>query len=1112
MIVRCKSRPDSKNILLAMKMTAVIMLVACLHASAGSFSQSVTLQADNMPLKEVLLIVKQQTGYSFFFKKGTLDQTRPVTLQVQNMPLATFLDTILKDQPLKYELSVKTITLLPKPANLISYNRQQHRWAYFQEINGLVTGEGNTPLTGASIKVKGMQAGTHTDTLGRFTINAEPGQVLVISFVGYVNRQIKISKETSLIIQLQLAETSLDEVVVNKGYYTEKQRLSVGNVSSIKAADIERQPVGNPLAAMQGRIPGMVITQSTGVPGSAFRVQIRGKNSIAAGNDPLYVVDGVPYPASLLNGMFSVNGDITIGGSPLASINPQDIESIDVLKDADATGIYGARGANGVVLITTKKGKAGDMRVNMNVQQGIGKVGKFMKLLNTRQYLDMRYEAFRNDKVDLTLPSTIAPDLKYYDTTRYTDWQKELIGGSASYTDAQASVSGGNTTAQYLVGGNYHRETTVFPGNHAYERGAMHFNLSGNSKDQRFRIMLTGGYTADKNNLPRTDLMDYALNLPPTGPAIYNKDGSLNWANGEWQNPIARMRGTYKRRVNNFTGSLVLSYQIMKGLEFRSTFGYNRMTVDETSIYPISSYNPTSGVLSGYAEFGNFVNRTYNIEPQLSYTRDLWKGRLSVLAGTTYQKNMTDGLGVNSSGYVSDALLGSLLNAGTITPWGTQSRSYKYSSLYGRINYNIADKYLINFTGRRDGSDRFGSANRFGNFGSVGIGWIFSKENLFADHLSFISFGKLRASYGTVGNDGIDTYQWIRTYSIGSNAPVFQNVRGLVPNNLENPNYKWEENRKLEAGLELGFLSDHITTSISYYRNRSGNQLVQFKIPAQTGFSFIIDNFPALVENRGWEVTLNVNNVKLGPVKWYSYFNISWNRNELKEFPNLEANGNYRTSLTVGKPLDLYRLYDYAGVDPATGLFQFTTKAGKLVDNLYPNYLTFGTDQTVLLNRQPDYFGGWQNNFSYKGFELNFTFQYAKQIGKGYRAAFIPGAGSGTQGNQPVEILDRWQKPGDIAKYARFNANRANGNNNTGFDGSSGNYVDASFIRMKNVQLAYDLMNVIGKRIHLQQMKIYLQGQNIFTITDYLGMDPENQSGTSLPPLRVLTAGITITL
>lgn len=1097
-----------------MKITAFILLVACLHVSAGTYSQRVTLKADRMPLREVLSEVKKQTGFSFFFKKGTLEQTRPVTLDVRDMPLSGFLDMVLKDQSIKYEISVKTVTLVAAPV-VVSYDKLQNKWAVFQEIKGQVLNAEGQPLPGASVKIKGSDAGVSTDANGRFSINAEPGQTLVISYVGHADYVVKIGKETSVTIKMSLSEAAMDVVVVNKGYYNERKQLSTGNVSTVKAADIERQPVSNPLAAIQGRMPGVVITQTTGVPGGAWKIQIRGKNSFrntdASANDPLYVVDGVPYPFSLMNNMSGARYDITLGGSPLNFVNPQDIESIDILKDADATAIYGSRGANGVVLITTKKGKIGKPVVSFNVAQGFGQVGKFMKLLNTRQYLDMRYEAFKNDNVDWRSPTFFyAADLKNYDTTRQTDWQKELLGGKAAYTDAQFSVSGGSNIAQYMIGGSFHRETTVFNQNATDKRGTLHFNISSNTLNDKLKIVLSGGFTSGKNDMPTYDLMDYALSLPPIGPAIYNPDGSLNWAGGMWQNPIARFRAKFKRDVTNFFGNLSVGYQIVKGLEFKTNFGYTQMLVNQTSNTPISSYNPANGIQSASADFSTFTANTWVIEPQLNYSTDLWIGRFTALIGGTAQQSRQSGMFVNATGYVSDALLGTLGSAGTITPMSSQARGYKFSSVYGRLNYTIDDKYMMNLTMRRDGSDKFGPNNRFGNFGAVGLGWIWSRENIISEHLPFISFGKLRASYGTTGNDQVGDYQYIRTYSTSSNTLLFQNVRGLMPNNLFSPDYRWEENRKLEFGLELGFLKDKINASVSYYRNRSDNSLVNYRVPSFTGFSTAIRNWPALVQNSGWEFTLNTQNINLGPVRWSSNFNLAWNRNKLVKFDGLE-NTTYKSLLVIGEPIDLVMVYKYAGIDPNTGLYQFQAKDGKMLSNIYPNSLNFVSDKYTYLRLTPDYYGGFQNNFSYKGFELDVFLQFVKQIGKEYRALQYPGIGTGAQGNQSVDVLNRWQNSESQAKYARFNGNYSNNNNSNAYAQSDAIYVDASFIRLKNVQLSYDLTKLM-KRTRVQQLKVYFQAQNLFTITSYLGMDPENQNGSSLPPLRVLTAGFKLNL
>jgi len=1086
-----------------MKITALILLIACLHVSARSHSQNVTLTAEHMPLKEVLQAIKNQTGYAIFYKKGALDQTRPVTLQVSNLPLAEFLDKVLQEQPLRYELTFKTITLFPKPIAPPAAAAAEKEEPLFLDISGTVTGENDAPLSGASVKIKGTSLGASTDAKGHFSIKAEPGQVLVISFIGYQSTQVKVAAATTLTIRLQLAELALDVITVNKGYYTEQRRLSAGNVYTVKSEDIARQPVSNVLSAIQGRVPGLIITQSTGVPGSAFTVQLRGRNSlnrsIATANDPLFVVDGIPYPSKLA---LTINsGDITNGGSPLNFINPQDIETIDILKDADATAIYGARASNGVILITTKKGKAGRTLISANVIQGAGKVTRMMKLLSTRQYLDMRYEAFKNDGVDFTSPTFYyASDLKNFDTTRYTDWQKEFLGGNAAYTDAQLSMSGGNTNTQYLIDGSYHRETTVFPGKALDQRGTLFFNISGNSNNQKLRVLLSGTYVAGKNDMPRYDMIDLALSLPPIAPRLYNDDGSLNWQNNSWVNPIARFRDKFWRKANNFIGNMVISYQLLPGLDLRTTLGYTHLQTDEMSNFPIAAYSPAYNITSGSAEFSHANSQTWVVEPQVNYSKELWKGRLNALAGTTIQQNSADGQDVNATGFISDALLGNLYSASTVTPMKSVESSYKYNSLFGRVNYTLLDRYVVNLTARRDGSDRFGPNRRFGNFGAAGIAWIFSRENFVADHLPFISFGKLRGSYGITGSDAIGDNQFIRTYSVG--GLPYQGVRGLAPNNLFNPDYQWESNRKLEGGLELGFLKDKILVTASYYRNRSSNQLVGSKLPAITGFGSITANWPALVQNKGWEFTLNGNAIHLGPVTWNGLFQISIARNKLVAYPGLE-NTPDKSFYVVGQSVSIQKVYHSLGVDPATGIFQFLDKSGKTVTTVNDPL-----DRTVNMVTTPKYYGGFQNNFSYKGLELDVLFQFVKQTGIRYRGSVIPGYSGGMTGQQPVTVLDRWQQPNDVKPYERFNSNNSLSWSEYYFKQSDRIYTDASYIRLKNVQLSYDLLRAFHAKMGLQQLRVYIQAQNLLTITKFQGMDPENQSGTSLPPLRVIAAGI----
>jgi hypothetical protein len=430
---------------------------------------------------------------------------------------------------------------------------------------------------------------------------------------------------------------------------------------------------------------------------------------------------------------------------------------------------------------------------------------------------------------------------------------------------------------------------------------------------------------------------------------------------------------------------------------------------------------------------------------------------------------------------------------------GTEYTLYRYDALYGRLSYNWQEKYLLNLTARRDGSSRFGSDRQFGSFGATGVGWIFSKERFIENNFSFLSFGKLRASYGTTGNDQIPDYQYLSTYSSISNT--YQGYTGLFPTQLTNPYFAWELVKKIEGGLELGFFKDRILASASYYRNRTGNQLVGFTLPFITGFPTIEYNLPAVVQNTGLELTLNTTNINTKSFSWTTAANLTVPGNKLIAFPNIENSG-YNDRYVVGKSLFIQKLYHSTGVNPQTGLYSFSTKNASGIpsspQDLYP---------TKPITRK--FYGGVDDQFSYKGFALDIFVQFVNQLGYNYKKSF-PLAGASGQ-NQPVAALNRWRLPGDVTNTQRFGTFNGSSVNNyyTFITQSDGIVTSASFVRLKNLALSYQLPVAWKNKLHLQTTRIYLQCQNLLTITKYQGMDPET-GGLNLPPLRMITGGIQI--
>jgi TonB-linked SusC/RagA family outer membrane protein len=964
------------------------------------------------------------------------------------------------------------------------------------QISGTVS-DGTNPLPGVTVTVKGQQNTVISDFDGKFTIAAAPTDILIFTYMGFKTLTIAVAGRSVITIKMHQDATALQEVKINAGYYSVKESERTASISKITSKDIEKQPVSNVLAAMQGRMAGVNITQTTGVPGGGFKIEIRGRNSIRAeANNPLYIIDGMPYSSQNM-GNDLISGSIlpAPGISPLNSINPSDIESIEILKDADATSIYGSRGANGVVLITTKKGKSGKTAFSINTYSGTGKVTRTLDLMNTSQYLSMREQAFANDGI------TEYPSWGYdvngtWDKNRYTDWQKELIGGTAFTRSIDAAVSGGNSKTQFIIRASNFHQTTVFPGDFGYGKTALHFKINHITDNDKFNISLSGNYSADKNNLLGTDLTLEASQLAPNAPALYDDNGELNWKNSTWKNPLRLLLSKYLAKTNTLVAGSVIGYKIVPTLEFKTILGYTDSRLDESKTVPSTIYNPAFGLDSSISSF--YTNKSgqqsWNVEPQLSWQKDFGFGTIKALIGATFQESSSESLGLNATGFSSNSLITNSAAAANVQVLNNTNGLYRYNAIFGRINYSLSDKYFLNITGRRDGSSRFGSGNRFANFGAIGAAWLFGRENGITEKYPFISFGKLRGSYGSTGSDQIGDYQFMNTYI--SSGGSYQGTVGLEPARLYNPDFSWETNKKLEMALELGFLKDRIFITAAQYRNRSSNQLVGIPLPGTTGFPSIQSNLNATVENTGWEFELRTLNIQNKEFKWSTSLNLSIAKNKLLAFPNL-AGSTYASQYVIGQPLDIHLVYHFTGVNPDTGIYQFEDYNGD-------GALTPLEDRQRKVSTNPDYFGGLNNSLSYKNWQLDFLFQFVKQLGFNYNGSgVVPGAGN----NQPVSNLNSWQ-PGQtngVQVYtAGFNDEAVNAYYSY-YSYSDAAFSDASFIRLKNLSIAYTLPK---SWLKVASCRLYLQGQNLLTITRFNGADPENQSFGKLPPLRVMTMGV----
>ncbi|MHC5354712.1 SusC/RagA family TonB-linked outer membrane protein [Myroides sp. LJL115] len=960
----------------------------------------------------------------------------------------------------------------------------------------------NGALPGVVVQVKNKNTATITDVDGKYSIQASPSETLVFSYIGYSGQEITINQKRIIDLELQQNSQELEEVIVNAGYYSVKDKERTGSIARVTAKDIELQPVTNPLQALQGRMAGVDITQVSGVPGGGMQVEIRGRNFLgnkSVQNSPLYIIDGVVIPSE---NQGSDAGNLNIGlffkgVSPLNSIPVSNIESIEVLKDADATAIYGSRGANGVILITTKKGKQGETKFTVSSSVGFSKVNKFMELMNAQDYLLMRKEAFANSGLTTYGPTDY--DINgTWNQTNSINWQKKLIGDTAVDKTISLGINGGSELSSYSINLSHNESTTVFPTDKGYKRNAALINFSQRDRANKLNVNTSINYSNQSNNLPISDLTSQAFQLSPISPDLYMPNKELNWENGTFQNPLGALSNVYENDINTLNLNSTLKYNLNSYLNFTVNAGINSGSFIEQQIVPHTSLNPFLGLSSEFSANARNVSKTssYIVEPQLNYTNSWKRHSLNLLIGTSFQATDYNLLKLQGSNYSSNAFIRNISAAKTKFIYYDISSQYKYTSFFTRINYMYDSKYIVNLTARRDGSSRFASNNKFGNFGAIGIAWILSKEE-FTKNWRWLSFAKLRGSYGITGSDNIGDYAYLDTYNINNN--LYGNEVNLEPSALYNPDYHWEKTTKFEAALEVSILKERINTTLAYYNNRSGNQLVGYTLPSTTGFDNITSNFPAIVENSGWEFTINTINIQTKNFSWHTNFNISLNKNKLVSYPGLQ-DGTQSSTYIIGKPLNIVKLYNYEGIDPVTGYYTFT-------DYNEDQKLTT-LDRQIIKDLNPKYFGALQNSLKYKSIQLDFLFQFVNKKSRNINSTSGTALGTGLV-NRPKEYNDRWTLDNPNAKYMKaIHSSTANNSLITPFKDSNAAVSDGSYIRLKNVSLTYEL-NL--PKYGVDSIRLYLQGQNLWTITNYLGMDPEFTTLGFLPPLKTYSFGLQIT-
>jgi TonB-dependent starch-binding outer membrane protein SusC len=988
-------------------------------------------------------------------------------------------------------------------------------------IKGRVTDENGEGLYGTNVVVKGSQIGVITDFEGNYTIigvNAG-NQIVEFSFIGMTSQEIPVivesGKTATIDVVMKEDAVVLDDVVVI-GYGRRQKRDVTGAITSINSDDLGDAVLPSLESSMQGRAAGVQVTTSNGMAGSSINVKIRGTNSISAGSQPLYVIDGIP----VTSGDFSANNTGS-GFNALADLNPNDIESIQILKDAAASSIYGSRGANGVVLITTKKGKAGKTKFNLSYYSGISEPANVIDLISAQDQLALRdsarvrrgLESESKDAIIFTPSNGIAITRGMADSIAAlggTNWL-DLVLRQGFIQEVSASAQGGNDKTIFYTGLTYRDEEGFVLGNE-YSRLSGRINVENKATD-KLSIGTNMSVSYSKNNrVPTGDAggLGLAQQKLPYLP-VYNDDGSYY---DPYSNPLWQLEN-WKFQANTFrsVSGMYLNYDILKNLSFRSEFGVDFMNLTEDE-FRFRNIQDTGSVSSAWDRRTNVYNYTTN--NYFSYNQKIGMNQeADFTLGHSYQRSSTSGVGLNGWDFPND----NLTSPGSADPSNMTGYSYStafaFDSYFFRMNYKFKNRYLAGFSIRTDGSSRFGQNNKYGTFPAVSAGWIISDE-AFIKSVKSISFLKLRASYGLTGNASIDDYANLGFYSaIGG----YNGSSAIVPSTLLNPFLSWEKSVMLDVNIDYGFFDNRISGSITYYNKQSSDLLLQVTLPSSSGYSKIWKNIGALTNN-GVEFDLTSHNFQ-GDFKWTTNFNIAFNQNVVTDVGGLppdafdnRSGGDAR--VIEGYAVGIAYLVEWAGVQQEDGQIGMWNTDGtpvtddqgnqvmadvdagtELYYDLNGNLMIFadptgdfyGDNRKAFGSPFPKIVGGITNTFSYKGFDLNFLFmyQYGNTIYDDQAKRMI---GDYTYIAQRPEILDAYSETDPSSDVPGLNEYST-------YVNSTRFLYDASFLRLKNISLGYSFSKKICDKMKLGSMRIYVSGNNLWTLTDYRGWDPEVARNTS---------------
>lgn len=1017
---------------------------------------------------------------------------------------------------------------------LLTVNGQQ------KTISGTVTGaDDGQPVIGATVTIKGTSQGVSTDISGKYQITTTIGSVLEFRFLGMKAREITVGTSDVVDVVLETELRGVDEVVV-VGYGTQIKSKLTGSISKVDGESLKNLPVPTVEQALQGKSAGVFIESVNGKSSGTTNIRIRGSSSITATNQPLFVVDGVPLTTEALN----YSGAVI---NPLTSINFNDVESIEILKDAASSAIYGSRGANGVVIITTKKGINGATRINFTLQTGFNEASHKREFMNTDEYIKYFSEAaYNSDLIDGIDPVNNPSEYEnswlefvYGRFKRYSGWAA-ILDDSGNYTGSKAntnwqdlafqkgkiysadfSAQGGNDKLKYFTSLSYNNSEGILVSN-GIEKISGRLNI-----DNKVNKFMDLGFSLSLNRTridqvaadnafsspmqlvalspitPERDLNGDLYNIPTA--TYYNGLLDVQYAN--------RNILEYRTVANGY-----LTFNVLDGLKWRNEFGFDLYNLKENARYGKETESGTGVNGYGFANYGQTQNIT--TKSYLDYLKNIGDFGVSAVLGTEFQYTAVDNARAEGQQFPSDNLK-TLASAGLITGATSTLTQYSFISYFSRLNLDYKAKYLLTLSGRIDGSSRFGENNRYGFFPAASLGWVISKEGFLADN-STLSFLKLRTSYGLTGNAGIDNFGHLGLYGVNR----YNGLGGTAPSQLKNPDLGWESTRQIDFGIDWGFFKNRISGEIDYYMKKTRDLLLNIPVPETSGYSSQMQNVGS-VENKGFEFVINTNNLT-GRFTWNTNLNLSYNKNKVTSLGQQtiidQGSARYMNVVMVGQPIGVFYGAEYAGVDPSNGdaLWYVNTKDsnGKVTDHTTTTNDFNSANFVVLGNPTPKFLGAMTNTLGYKGFELSFTFQGVS----GNKIHLIGDQWMGANGvwfdNQLKSQLASWKKPGDITDVPQARLGYDNGDQSR----NSRYLSDGSYVKLRTIIFSYEVPKNVATRAGLDRIRLFVQAQNLFMITKYKGWDPEvstdflNDNITtgcdfySAPQPRTVVFGVTIGL